>query len=89
MLCGHLTNTSSWDPPPLASGGVATAQIGLAGVQPGDAVSVGLSSVELGHTVLLSATAGDDTVKVVLQNVGPDAADIAEGTLRAVVAKML
>jgi hypothetical protein len=89
VLCGHVTNTTSWDPPTLATGGVSTVQIGLSGVQPGDAVSVGLSSVAMEHTVLLSATAGSDAVKVVLQNVGPTKADIAEGTLRVVVAKML
>lgn len=89
VLCGHLTNTSSWDPPALAIGGVATSQIGLTGIAPGDAVSVGLSSVTLEHSVLLSATAGQDVVKVVLQNVGLEATDILEGTLRVVVAKML
>eukprot|EP01047_Picozoa_sp_COSAG01_P030147 COSAG01_NODE_2091_length_8453_cov_19.448049_11_plen_88_part_00 len=80
---------TSWDPPALAVGAVAAVQIGLSGVLPGDAMSVGLSSVTMEHTVLLSATAGTDVVKVVLQNVGPQPADIAEGTLRVVVAKML
>eukprot|EP01052_Picozoa_sp_SAG31_P010223 SAG31_NODE_553_length_14198_cov_3.418257_5_plen_258_part_00 len=89
VLCGHLTNTSSWNPPTLAIGGVATTQIGLSGVLSGDAVSVGLSSIALKHTMILSATAGQDVIKVVLQNVGQEAADIVEGTLRVVVAKML
>lgn len=92
-LSGHLTNTTGWDPPPLAGrGGVTITKVGLVGVQAGDAVSVGLSSVAADDdstTVQLTATAGDGIVKVVLQNVGDARVDIPRGRLRLVVAKML
>jgi hypothetical protein len=40
-------------------------------------------------TVQLTATAGEDVAKVVLQNVGASVVDLPEGALRLVVAKMV
>ena len=89
VLSGHLTNTTAWDPPHLAgNGGVVTTRMGLVGVRPGDAVAVGLSSVRAEDdesTAQLTATAGVDIAKVVLQNVGGEAVDIQQGRLRLVV----
>jgi hypothetical protein len=93
VLSGHLTNTTDWDPPLLTgNGGVTITKMGLLGVQKGDVVSVGLSSVAADDdttAIQLTATAGDDIVKIVLQNVGEARVDIPQGRLRLVVAKML
>ena len=61
-------------------------------MRPGDAVAVGLSSVNAmddAVTVQLTATAGEDVAKVVLLNVGGRAVDLPVGTLRLVVSKMV
>jgi hypothetical protein len=88
VLSGHLANTTSWNPPQLSRGDVATLSMPLRGVEPGDALSCGHSAVraEL-HTVQLTASAGDGIVKAVLQNLG-DTVDIPSGQLRVVVVKM-
>jgi hypothetical protein len=86
---GLLANETSWDPPYTgANGGVATTVVGLRGAASGDAVSVGLSSVDaIKHTVQITATAAPDFVKVVLQNLASEAADIGPGLLRVHVHK--
>ena len=92
LFQGHLANATVWDPQPLLSGGVTTIIMELKGVSRGDAVSAGLSSVDpLEHTVQLTATAGEDLVKVVLQNLdgGPGSVYIGPGLLRVVVMKIL
>lgn len=87
---GILTNMTEWDPAPIgAGGGVTTKLVGLKGVSSGDAVSVGLTSVNaIKYTVQLTATAAEDFVKVVMQNLANEGVDIGSGVLRVVVTKM-
>ena len=81
---------TEWDPAPIgAGGGVTTKLVGLKGVSSGDAVSVGLTSVNaIKYTVQLTATAAEDFVKVVMQNLANEGVDIGSGVLRVVVTKM-
>jgi hypothetical protein len=86
---GLLANETAWNPPYTdGHGGVTTTVVSLPGVTSGDAVSVGLSSVDaIKHTVQITGTAGEAFVKVILQNLASDGADIAPGRLRVHVHK--
>jgi hypothetical protein len=88
VLSGHLANKTSWDLPELGRGEVAMLTMPLRGVEPGDVLSCGHSSVqpEL-HTLQLTVSAGDGMVKAVLQNLG-NTVDIPSGQLRVVAVKM-
>ena len=78
------------DAPLLSPGGVTTKVITLSGVSRGDVLSAAITSLDVvEHTVQLTAIAGENVAKVVLQNLDERSLDLAPGLLRVVVVKIV
>jgi hypothetical protein len=88
----HISNYTTWDPPPIAAGNFATTTIAMHGAKPGDIVTATHSSLGSQHLAALitARVSAANEVTVVVMNVAGDAKlDLAEGVARAAIVQYL
>jgi hypothetical protein len=78
----HLTATSTWDPPRLVDGGVASTVIDVAGARVGDTLAIGFSQSVPGGALLVGAVTAPNVVTCTLLNKTGRPLDLGPGNLR-------
>lgn len=79
----HLSATTTWDPPSVAAGGVASTTVTVTNARVGNTVSVGFDVAVPAGALLVGAVTANDTVTVSLFNATGAPLDLGSGTLRA------
>ena len=93
VLKRMLSNSTQWDPPPLAAGATAKAVVLLPGARAGDVVAAAHSGTAADGMQELAVSAvvgpGNGTVTVVVRNLSVAAVDLPAGLVRVVLTQML
>ena len=93
VLKRMLSNSTQWDPPPLAAGATAKAVVLLPGARAGDVVAAAHSGTTADGMQELAVSAvvgpGNGSVTVVVRNLGVAAVDLPAGLVRVVLTQML
>ena len=88
----HISNYTTWDPPPIAAGNIAATTLAMRGAKPGDIVTATHSSLGSQHLAALitARVSAVDEVTVVVMNVaGDERLDLVEGVARAAIVQYL
>ncbi|HWQ36946.1 MAG TPA: right-handed parallel beta-helix repeat-containing protein [Blastocatellia bacterium] len=83
----YLTTATTWDPPSLADGAVASTTVTVTGAAAGDACSAGHDQLGSNLVMLSCHVQGADTARVTVLNKTGGALDLGSGTLRVFVWK--
>ena len=79
----HLSAASPWNPPQIATGGIAWAEVPVEGSEVGDTVAVGFSKAVPPGALLTGAVTSSGIVAVTVLNATGRPLNLGAGTLRA------